>query len=142
MSKYTLNIYDRSRVNKEILKRVIELFVIKEKQTRFLEFIESPKRYDDFLDELLNDPRNLKRDYIIEVQNNEAAPENIVKKLRQLGAGKKAYLISSDNEIDGSIGDLKEVIALAEFEGFVYCLDSNLGYYEGHENWRYILRAV
>ena len=142
MEKYNLEIYDRSRVNNEILMRVIKLFVVKEKQIRFLEFIESRKRYDDFLDELLNDPRNLKRDCIIEIPNNEQSREIIAKKLRQLGAGKKAYLISNDDEIDGYIGDLEEVIALAQIEGLIYCLESNLGYYEGHENWRYILRAV
>lgn len=94
------------------------------------------------MDEILNDPRNLNPNCIIEVSNNEQTAETITKKLKQLGAGKKAYLISNDDEIDGRIGDLEEVIALARIEGLVYCLDSPLGYYEGHENWRYILRAV
>ena len=142
MKKYSLDIYDRSRVNKEILTEIVNLFVVKEKRSRFLEFIESPKRYDDFLWELLNDPRHLKPECIIELPGNEQTVEMFSRKLRKLGAGDEAYLISSNDEVDGKIGSLEETISSVYGEGLVYCLDSNLGYYEGHENWRYILRAV
>ena len=142
MKKYSLDIYDRSRVNKEILTEIVNLFVIPEKRSRFLGFIESPKRYDDFLWELLNDPRNLKPECIIELPNNEQFVESFSQQLRKLGAGDKAYLVSSNDEDDGKIGNLEEILSSVYGEGLVYCLDRNLGYYEGHENWRYILRAV
>jgi hypothetical protein len=136
------DIYDRSRVNKTILAEIINLFIIKEKPNRFLEFIESPKRYNNFLDELLNDPRNFKPDCIIEVPNNEQDIEIISRKLRKLGAGEKAYLVSSNDETDGNTGNLKETLASVNSEGLVFCLDTHLAYYEGHEGWRYILQAV
>ncbi len=136
------DIYDRSRVNKAVLAEIIHLFVIKEKRTRFLEFIESPKRYDNFLNELLNDPRNFKPECIIEVPNNEQDIEIISRKLRKLGAGVKAYLVSSNDEIDGNTGNLENILAFVSSEGLVFCLDAHLAYYEGHEGWRYILRAI
>jgi hypothetical protein len=134
------DIYDRSCVNRVVLAEIINLFVIKEKRARLLEFIASPKRYSGFLDELLNDPRNLKPECIIELPGDEQSVEIISKKLRNLGAGDKAYLVSNNDEFDGKIGKLEELLSLAAGEGLVYCLGARLGYYEGHENWRYILR--
>ena len=46
------------------------------------------------------------------------------------------------DEIDGKIGSLAELLSAIHLEGLIYCLDTNLGYYEGHHNWRYILQAV
>jgi len=136
------DIYDRSRVNREILAEIINLFVIKEKQARFFEFIGSPKRYKDFLDELLNDPRNVKPECIIELRGSEQTIEILLQKLRKLGAGEKAYLVSDNDEIDGNIGSIEEMLSSVYGEGLVYCLGNRLAYYEGHENWRYILHAV
>ena len=141
MKKYTLELYDRIRVNKELLTEVIKLFVIKEKQSRFLEFIDSPKRYHNFVDEFLNDPRNLKSDLITEIPNNQQEFKDIAAKLKEFGAKDKAYLISRNDEDDGKIGRLEDILGLVYTEGFIYCLETKLGYYEGHENWRYILSA-
>lgn len=141
MQRYTQNISDTSKINKQILTEIIKLFVVKEKQSRFLEFIESPKRYRDFLDELLNDPRNLREDLVIELPSNQRFAEDFIKKLRELGAKDKVYFVSSNEEDDGKIGRLEEIMNLIYDEGFVYCLDTKLAYYEGHETWRFILCA-
>lgn len=131
-----------NRMNKEYLAEIIKLFVVKDKHNRFLEFIESSKRYDDFLWELLNDPRNINPDCIIEVPNNQQSPEIICQKLRKLGAGKQAYLVSLFLDEDGKTGSLEEILSLVNGGGdIVYCIGTKLGYYEGHENWRYILKA-
>jgi hypothetical protein len=141
MKNYNIENSDQPRVNKKILTEIIKLFVIKEKQTRFLEFIESPKRYNDFVGELLRDPRNLKFELITEVPNNQQEFKEIAAKLKELGAKDKAYFVSNNYEDDGKIGKLEEILSLICDEGFVYCLDTNLAYYEGHESWRYILCA-
>ena len=141
MKRHFSDTYDLSRVNRQILTDIIKLFVVKDKQLRFLEFIESAKRYRDFLHELLNDPRNLKEEIITEVPNNQQEVKDIIKKLKDLGAKNKAYLISSNDENDGKTGKLEEILSLIYDEGFVYCLDTKLAYYEGHHNWRYILCA-
>ena len=131
--------------NKKHLAEIIKLFVVKEKRDRFLSFIESPKRYDDFLDELLNDPRNLDPESIIEISNNEQAPEIILNKLQKLGASNLAYVVSLDRDADGKIGNLREIIFSEvghSIGTIIYCVGSALGYYEDHENFRYILDAV
>lgn len=141
MRHYTSEIYDRTRVNKQILTEIIKLFVIKEKQLRFLDFIESPKRYRDFLNELLRDPRNLREELITEVPNNQQEFTDIIKKLKDFGAKDKAYFVSNNIDDDGKIGSLEEILSLIYDEGFVYCLETKLAYYEGHHSWRYILCA-
>jgi hypothetical protein len=129
-------------MNKEYLTEIIKLFVVKDKQNRFLEFIESSKRYEDFLLELLNDPRNINPDCITELPNNQQNPEIVSQKLRRLGAGKQAYLVSLYLDFDGEIGTLEKILSFVNGGGeLVYCIGSKLGYYEGHENWRYILQA-
>ena len=122
---------------------------MKEKRARFLEFISSPdgwdglpKRYDDFLHELLNDPRNFDPKCIAEDLGGRYEQPEIIEKLRKLGAGKQAYLVSGNWKDYGKTGTLDEIIALVNGGGeIVYCLGTKLGYYEGHENWRYILKA-
>ncbi len=136
-------------MNKAHLTKIIELFVVKEKQNRFLEFISSPngwdglpKRYRSFLLELLNDPRNIKPSCIVEDLGGNGDSPEIIRKLRKLGAGKEAYLVSENWDVDGKSGKLEEIVSLVSGGGdIVYCLGTKLGYYEGHENWRYILKS-
>ena len=136
-------------MDKARLTKIIELFVVKEKQNRFSEFISSangydglPKRYRSFLLELLNDPRNLKPSCIVEDLGGSGSSPEIIRKLSKLGAGKEAYLVSVDSDVDGKSGKLEEIVSLVSGGGeIVYCLGTKLGYYEGHENWRYILKT-
>jgi hypothetical protein len=133
--------YEKNCADKKNLKEIVELFIVKEKQIRLLEFIESPKRYRDFLHEFLNDSRNLREDCIIEIPSNQQTPELIAAQLYKLGAKKKAYLVSSNDEIDGKVGNLEDLLNLIYMEGFIFCLETRLAYYEGHHSWRYILNA-
>ena len=136
-------------MNKQHLTKIIELFVVKDKRLRFLEFISSPhgwdglpKKYSDFLHELLNDPRNINPKCIAEDLHGYQETSEIVGKLRKMGAGKEAYLVSENWDVDGKAGSLDEIVSLVSGSGdIVYCLGTRLGYYEGHENWRYILKA-
>lgn len=129
-------------MNKEYLTQIIEFFVIREKRSRFLEFISSPEKYDDFLHELLNDPRNINPKCIGDELDGYQEDFEIIQKLRKLGAGKEAYIVSENRDVDGKLGNLEEIISLVSGGGdIVYCLGTKLGYYEGHENWRYILKA-
>ena len=130
-------------MNKGYLKEIVELFVVREKQSRFIEFIGSAKRYDDFLWELLNDPRNIKPECVSELPTTPIDPTKLTEKLRRLGAGTNAYLVSLNLDVDGKEGSLKEILSLVKGAGdLVYCVGSNLAYYEGHENWRWVLKAI
>lgn len=131
-------------INKQYLTEIINLFVVKEKQSRFLDLMNSPKRYNDFLDELLNDPRNLTPDCLIEIPNNKQDREIILNRLQKLGASNQAYVVSLDWDVDGKFGNLQEIIlseAGYSIGTIIYCVRSSLGYYEDHESFRYILQA-
>lgn len=134
--------YNKSGVDKEILTEIINLFVVREKCARFLEFIESKKRYDDFLSELLNDARNFKPECLINLPGTQHTPEGILQNLNKSGAGSKAYLLCDNKEFDGATGNLDEILSLVGAEYLVYCLNSRLAYYVGHNADHYILRAV
>jgi hypothetical protein len=74
--------------------------------------------------------------------NSITSQHEIVQKLRKLGAGKDAYIVSENWDVDGKTGNLEEIVSLVSGNGdIVYCLGTKLGYYEGHENWNYIFNA-
>lgn len=136
-------------MNVKYVTQIVNLFVVKERRSRFLEFLSSPvgwdglpKRYSDLTHELLNDPRHLDPACVIEELRGIQETSEISRKLRELGAGKNAYLVSEDWNVDGRSGTLEEVLYSVNGGGeIVYCLGTKLGYYEGHENWRYVLRG-
>jgi len=104
-------------MNQQHLTEIIELFVVKEKRNRFLEFISSPRKYDDFLHELLNDPRNINPKCVAEDLRGYQESSEIIRKLRKLGAGKEAYLVSEDWDVDGKSGNLEEIVSLVNGGG-------------------------
>lgn len=85
--------------DKRILTEIINLFVIKQKRSRLLGFLESKKRYDDFLWELLHDPRNFDPKCIIQLPQQEQTPEIILQNLYKLGARNKCYIVSASLEV-------------------------------------------
>jgi hypothetical protein len=125
-----------------ILNEVVHRFVVKERRGRYLELLSNPKRYEDGLYGLLNDPRHLDPDCVTEVPSNEDSVELLAKRLKELGVRSNCYVISSD------FSELQEPLRLTEAldricyntNSMLYCPVSKIGYYEGHEGWRYILR--
>lgn len=132
-------------VDKSILTEIVNSFVLKERRNRLLDFLESKKRYDDFLWELLHEPRNLDPKCIVELPVREQATEIILRKLRKLGAGDNCYIASRVYDLDGVLESLTKILPSIVDSGsdtMIYCIGNSLGYYEGHESWRYILRAA
>jgi hypothetical protein len=134
---------DTTKINREILCEIVNLFVIRERRARLLEFLASPKRYKDFVHELLNDPRSLDPKTVIELPGSEHFIEPILVRLRRMGAGREAYCFS-ETEMDGQIGTLEEILEKVVGQGrgdIIFCIGTQLAYYEDHENERYILSA-
>lgn len=92
MKKLTLEIYDLSRLNVEILSEIMRSFVVIDKQERFLEFVRSPKRYEDFLEEFLNDPRNLESNVVMNPESNQQSPEYVVHNFGKMYANGQARM--------------------------------------------------
>jgi hypothetical protein len=131
-------------MEREYLEEIINLFISKKRRERFRDLLSTKHRYDDFLEDLLGDPRYLEPTCIIELPGNQQFAEVIYQKLIDLGAGPRCYIASTDSDLDGRILDLGPAISeIAETmsESLIYSLGTKLAYYEGHEGWRYILRA-
>jgi hypothetical protein len=128
----------------QYITKVIKLFVLKQKQERFLNFIESLKRYEDFLDELFIDTRNLDPKCLVEIPNNQNLPEYVLKELQKSSVGKQAYVISPVRELDGKFGNIEKIVNTEVGKNLgiiIYCVETSLGYYEDDEGFHYILNS-
>ncbi len=131
--------------NELFLREVIQLFVLKSRRNRFIELLENKRRYEDFLKNLLHDPRYLDPESVIKLSGQERAPKAVFDALQKLGAGKMGYLVSLELQQDGYIGELKAILSKIVQSGdetLVYCPEGRVGYYEGHEGFSYILRST
>jgi hypothetical protein len=133
-------------MNKEYLTRIVQTFVLPNRRDRFLSFMESTRRYNDFLDNLLHDPRYLDPRTIEHLSGAEKSATVVATKLRRLGARSDAYLVGHCGELeDGTrapLNDLLEACVGSMTDCMVYCADANVAYYEGHEGFGYLLRAT
>ena len=127
------------------LIEVVNLFVQKERQERFIALFSKPKRYNDGLSDLLNDPRYFDERVITEIPNNQNTIELIHVRLEKLGFQKQCFIISDDIfELDGqTLPTLEALKAICyNTNSMIFCPVSKIGYYEGHEGWRYILQSI
>lgn len=121
---------------------VINLFVQKERRGRFIELLSKPKRYNDGLMDLLHDPRYFDKRVITEISSNENSIEMIYERLKKLGFRKECFVVSDDiSDIDGKMLSTLEALKAICYntDSMLFCPVSKIGYYEGHEGWRYIL---
>jgi hypothetical protein len=125
------------------LVEVVNLFVTKERRERFIEQFSKPKRYNDALTDLLHDPRYFDKKVIIEIPAREYTPESIYAHLQKVGFKDRCFVISDDLcELDGKTLPTLEALKSILFntDSMLFCPISKIGYYEGHEGWRYILQ--
>ena len=125
----------------EIEQTLIELFVQKKKQTRFIERLGSSKQRPKIWADL-RDTRYLDPHCLTAIANSDKQCVEIVKRLESIGMSQKVYLMSSDEDIDGKSMALKEIIStiwqIEEVIGF--CQSSKLGFFKNHEDEFYILQ--
>jgi hypothetical protein len=133
-------------MNREYLTTFVNNFVVSNRRARFLEFLASERRYPDFLDGLLHDPRHFDPQVIVELPGKEHTARHVLSRLKALGGGDEAYLVGDCGEFeDGHVGNLETLLrsCVGSMEdALVYCLKGNVAYYEGHEGFRLILRRV
>jgi hypothetical protein len=128
--------------HQSIITEVVNLFVVKDRQERFIELLSKPKRYDDGLDDLLRDPRHLDPQVITEIPRSKYTPELIYDSLKKAGFDKQCFAISTNWDFDGKTFLTLEILEkIGNTDTLLFCPISKAGYYEGHEGWRYILQA-
>ncbi len=122
---------------------MVNLFVQKERRARFIELFSKPKRYSDALWDLLHDPRYFDKKVIIEVPNTANTVELIYERLKKLGFKNNCFVFSCMSEFDGKFISTSKALEDICFntDSMLFCPISKTGYYEGHEGWRYILKA-
>ena len=123
-------------------KGIINTFIVKNKRNRYLEFIQKPKTRNKFID-LLYHFNDLDPEVMVNIPNDQQHANNILEILKRKGAPDKCYVVSTDDEIDGRIIILSEVLSyiVGSFGGaIISCIPGRLGYYEGeHHGDRCIL---
>ena len=93
-------------MNIELEKKVINTFIVKEKQARYIEFISSNRTRKKFIDKLPHF-RDLQWDLFEEITNDD----EIVNRLKSLKSHiKDCYIISEDIKIDQKIFPVQEAI--------------------------------
>lgn len=130
-------------VNHDYLNALVKSFVLPSKQSRLLTFLSSTRRYPDFLDGLLHDPRYFDPNVVEVLLGNQRSLPEVRTRMSTLGAKGQAYLVGDCAPFeDGRTGPLDELLAAcvgSVTDSLVYCWRTNVAYYEGHEGFGYIL---
>jgi hypothetical protein len=131
-------------MNADYLNRIIDTYVIRNKRPRLRELMASSKRYAQFLDELLHDPRNFDAACVDRLAADQRTVDAVLRRLRGLETGDTAYMVGDCRKYDdGATGPLRELLddcVGSETDALVYCPSANAAYYEGHEGFGYLLR--
>lgn len=131
---------------KEYLEQIISLFVQKDRRDRFRTLLGSERRYNDFLEGLLRDPRYFDPRCILKIPPSDQTLKLISRRLVEIGVRGPAYIVCTDSDFDGAesnnVESALERIVCTQSESLIFFPSVSLGYYEGHEGWRYILRKV
>ena len=125
----------------EVERKLIELFVQKDRRERFTDRIGSPKRRKKIWDDL-RDTRYFDRRYFTALRGRDKHIEAIGERLQRLGVGQRIYVMSSDEELDGRELPLREVLRLLweREEILAFCQASEVGFFKNHEDDFYVLR--
>jgi hypothetical protein len=121
-------------------QKLISSFILPQRQSRYLELLEKPKRRKD-ITRSLGHFKHLDPRYIVPIAPREQHVPEILHLLKTKGAPENCYALSEDDELDG-----KEVFladALKEIVGrgigtFLSCIPGKLAYFED-EDCRWIL---
>jgi hypothetical protein len=119
---------------------IVKSFVLPNRQSRYLGFLNSPKRRASFTSKLAHFP-HLDPAHVLPLPSGRRTAIEIEKHLHERGAPSDCWLISEWPNIDGRSMKLSD--ALNEVVGrgigaFVSCIAGTLGYFED-ESYRFIL---
>lgn len=130
-------------MNEPHLRDFINHLVWAKRRERFLEMLEKPAKYADRMYELLRDTRYFEPTAILEIPSKQQHPPFVLEEMQRFGAGPKCYVLSTDDEQDGQIKNLRvaidEVVG-SQAETLLYCWVGKVAYFEGHEGFRVLLK--
>ncbi|MCA9006508.1 MAG: hypothetical protein KDA70_14650 [Planctomycetaceae bacterium] len=125
----------------QLERELYERFLHKEKVDRFLWMLKSPERRERIFDEL-RDTRYFNEESYEELSGQDKNPTMIIDRLKKLGVRNLVYVISSDDDDDGTEQVLEPFINTKIWqteEVLGYCKKSKVGFFKNHEGWFYLL---
>lgn len=128
-------------MNLQLERELFQRFLHKDKVDRFLWLLESPKRRNRIFDDL-RDIRYFDEKSCEELTSQDKSPAIIIERLKKLGVKNVVYIISDDDDLDGTEQNLESFIKAKLWqteEVLGYCRKSKVGFFKNHEGWFYIL---
>ena len=123
----------------------VRQFIIPAKRDRYLSLLQSRKGRRKLL-EALNHPKDLDMRRASLVPTNAQTVNQIEALLKSKGASDRCYVISSNQDIDGSEMLLRDALEQTVGGGLgtiISCIPGKLAYFEGEEqNERYIFENI
>ncbi len=125
----------------QLEQELYQRFLQKEKVARFLWMLESPERRSRIFEDL-RDVRYFDEKSYEELTGQDKSPTMIIDRLKNLGVMSVIYIISSNEDDDGTEQVLEPYINAKLWhteEVLGYCSKSKVGFFKNHEGWFYIL---
>lgn len=116
-------------------QKLISSFILPQRQSRYLELLEKPKRRKD-ITRSLGHFKHLDPRYIVPITPREQHVPEILRLLKTKGAPEMCYALSEDGALDGK--ELLLADALGQILGrgmgtFLSCIPGKLGYFEDED---------
>lgn len=137
-------------MDKEIEEIVVKSFFNKRIQQRVLFELSSSKKRGDAIGRLNHKYLDtLRNEFMIEIPKPNSDPDEIEKLMKEQGAGKKCYVMSSDSEMDGKEFSLTTAIEELIWYGMpsiISCIHGKLAYFQAEQSFgpppRFILKRT
>ena len=116
-------------------RRLIESFVVPERQSRYLELLSKPKRRKD-VTATLSHFKHLDMRYAFEIPAASRLAPGILALLKSKGAPDSGFVLSEDDEIDGREMAMDEALTFIFGRGigtFLSCIPGRLAYFEDED---------
>ena len=112
---------------------LVKAFIRREKHDRFLSFLSHPKKRRKATD-MLYHLRDLDERHTVQIKLDGLSPDEISRQLRDRGASKTCWVISTNSKLDAQELDIQ--VVLKEIVGggdgsLLSCIPGELAYYEG-----------
>ena len=124
-------------------EQFIEMFVLKERQDRYLALASKPSRREDFVWSLAHDGRHLDRRFMRQLPTTQSASDAIAL-LQSHKVGTRCFVVAAlYEEFDNSEFDTNKVLSSVigtSNDCIVFFPTACMAYYENHEGERYILQ--
>ena len=121
-------------------QKLVLSFIRPERQGRYLELLEKPKRRQDITRSLAHF-KHLDMRYAVRILPREQHVPDILRILKSKGAPDTCFAVSEDDDLDGkelSLADALQTIVGREIGTFLSCIPGKLAYFEDEEE-RWIL---